>query len=80
MTLSTLYQLLADSAPFLVWQHKQDMFMDHVDISQAYVQCELLPGDCHNGKVYISSPLGYDEDPLYVYRLLTPLYSMPSAV
>jgi len=36
-------------------------------------------GDGHNGKVYISSPPGYDEDPLYVYRLLKPLYSMPSA-
>ena len=55
------------------------MFTDHVDISQAFVQGELLPGDDHNGKVYISSPLGYDEDPLYVYRLLKPLYGMPSA-
>jgi len=58
---------------------QQNMFMDHVDISQAFVQGELLPGDCHNGKVYISSPPEYDEDPLYVYRLLKPLYSMRSA-
>ena len=29
-----------------------DMFTDHVDISQAFVQGELLPGDGHNGKVY----------------------------
>jgi len=29
--------------------------------------------------VYISSPPGYDEDPLNVYRLLKPLYGMPSA-
>jgi len=29
--------------------------------------------------VYISSPPGYDENPLYVYHLLNPLYSMPSA-
>ena len=35
--------------------------------------------DGHNGKVYISSPPGYDEDHLYVYRLLKPLYGMPSA-
>jgi len=55
------------------------MFMDHVDISQAFVQEELLPGDGHNGKVYFSSPPGYDEDPLYVYCLLKPLHSMPSA-
>jgi len=47
--------------------------------SQAFVQGELLPGDGHNSKVYISSPPGYDEDPLYVYRLLEPLYCMPSA-
>jgi len=54
---------------------QQNMFTDHVDISQA----ELLPGDGHNGKVYISSPPGYDKDPLEVYGLLKPLYSMPSA-
>ena len=30
-----------------------DMFTDHVDISQAFVQGELLPGDGHNDKVYI---------------------------
>jgi len=58
---------------------QQNMFTEHVDTSQAFVQGELLPGDRHNGKVYISSPPGYDKDPLYVYRLLKPLYSMPSA-
>ena len=58
---------------------QQNMFTDHVNISQAFVQGELLPGDGHNSKVYISSPPGYDEDPLYVYRLFKPLYSMPSA-
>jgi len=58
---------------------QQNMFTDHVDISQAFVQGELLPGDGHNGKVCISSPLGYDKDPLYVYRLLKPHYGMPSA-
>jgi len=58
---------------------QQNMFTDHADISQAFVQGELLPGDGHNGKVYISSPPGYDEDPLHVYCLLKPLYGMPSA-
>ena len=58
---------------------QQNMYTHHFDISQAFVQGELLPGDGHNGKVYISSPPGYDEDPLYVYRLLKPLYGMPSA-
>jgi len=58
---------------------QQNMFTDHVDIPQAFVQGELLPRGGHNGKVYISSPSGYDKDPLYVYRLLEPLYGMPSA-
>jgi len=57
---------------------QQNMYTNHVDTFQAFVQGDLLPGDGHNGKVYISSPPGYDEDPLYVYRLLNPLYSMPS--
>jgi len=56
-----------------------DMFTDHVDISQAFVQGELLPGDGHNGNVYISAPPDYEEDPLNVYCLLNPLYGMPSA-
>ena len=56
-----------------------DMFTDHVDISQAFLQGELLPGDGHNGNVHISSPPGYDEDFRYIYRLLKPLYGIPSA-
>jgi hypothetical protein len=56
-----------------------NMMTDHVDISQAFVQGELLPGDGYNGKVYISAPPGYDEDPEYVYLLMRPLYGMPSA-
>jgi len=58
---------------------QQNMFSDHVDIFQAFVQGELLPGDSHSGKVYVASPPGYDEDPLYVYRFRKPLYGMPSA-
>jgi len=56
-----------------------DMFTDHVDISQAFVQSDLLLGDNHNGNVHISSPLGYEEDSRYIYRLLKPPYGMPSA-
>jgi len=56
-----------------------DMFTDHVDFFQAFVQGEVLPGDGHNGNVYISSPPGYDEDSRYIHRLLKPLYGMPSA-
>ena len=29
-----------------------DMFTDHVDISQAFVQGELLPGDGHYGTIF----------------------------
>ena len=32
---------------------QQNMYTDHVDISQAFIQGELLPGDGHNGKVCI---------------------------
>jgi len=56
---------------------QQNMFTDYVDISQTFVQGELLPGDGHNGKVYNYSPPGYDEVPLYVYRLLKPLMACP---
>jgi len=56
-----------------------DMFTDHVDIFQAFVQGDLLPEDGHNGNVYISSPLGYEVDFRCIYRFLMPLYSMPSA-
>jgi len=30
---------------------QKNMFTDHVDIPQGFVQGELLPGDGHNGKV-----------------------------
>jgi len=56
-----------------------DMFTDHVVISQAFVQGKLLPWDGHNGNVYISSSPGYEEDFQCIYRLLKPLYGMPSA-
>jgi len=58
-----------------------DMFIYCVDIFQAFkfIQGELLPKDSHNGNVYISFPLGYEEDSRYIYRLLKPLYGMPSA-
>jgi hypothetical protein len=58
---------------------QNNMHCDHVDISQAFVQGDLLPGDEHNGKVYISAPPGFEEDPNYVYLLRRPLYGMPSA-
>ena len=62
----------------LATQH--NMFTDHVDraISQVFVQVDLLPGDGHNGKVYIDPP-GYPEDPDICYLLRKPLYGMSSA-
>ncbi len=59
----------------LATQH--NMFTDHVNISQAFVQGDLLPGDVHNGKVYISAPQGYPEDPEICYLLQKPLYVYP---
>ncbi len=58
---------------------QHNMHTDHVDISQAFTQGELLQGDGQNGKVYISAPPGYREDPDYCYLLKRPLYGMPSA-
>ena len=52
---------------------------DHVDISQAFTQGEILDGDGQNGKVYISAPPGFPEDTFYCYILKRPLYGMPSA-
>jgi hypothetical protein len=42
---------------------QNNMHCDHVDISQTFVQGDLLPGDGYNWKVYISAPPGYDEYP-----------------
>ena len=33
-----------------------DMFTDHVDISQAFTQGDLQPGDGYMGNLYISAP------------------------
>jgi hypothetical protein len=58
---------------------KHNMHTDHVDISQAFTQGELLDGDVQNGKVYICAPPGYPEDPAYCYLLKRSLCGMPSA-
>jgi hypothetical protein len=56
-SLHHLHECLAD-----VHMIAEHMLCDHVDISQAFVQGNLLPGDGHNGKVYISPPPGFTED------------------
>jgi hypothetical protein len=53
------------------------MHTDHVDISQAFTQGELLDGDEQIGNAYIST--GYASDNEYYYLLKRPLYGMPSA-
>jgi hypothetical protein len=53
----------------LVIDSEHNMHTDHVDISQAFTQGELLQGDGQNGQVYISDPPGYPEDPAYCYLL-----------
>jgi len=65
--------------PILSLATQLDMFTDHVDISQACVQGELLRGDSHIGNVYISSSPGYEEDSRHIPRLLKPLYGVLSA-
>jgi len=78
MTLSALYWLLADSTPFSVWQHNKKCSRTKLIFLRPLFRVKYCP-ESHNGKVYISSPPGYDEDPLYMYRLLEPLYGMLSA-
>jgi hypothetical protein len=62
----------------LVIPTENDMFTDHVDIPQAFTQGDLQPGDDYMANLYISAPPGFPEDPDYYYRLLKPLYDMPS--
>ena len=49
----------------------KDMHIEHINISQAFVQADLIEGD---KVMYMSPPQGYDEDPAYVYKLNVPLY------
>jgi len=59
-------------------QTQHDIFTD-VDMSRAFVQGDLLPGDGHNGNAYSLSPPGYGEESCYIYCVFQPLYGMPSA-
>ena len=52
----------------------EDMLIDHVDISQAFLQADMLVEEGFEGEIYITPPPGYGEDDKYVYRLLRPLY------
>ena len=42
---------------------ENDMYTDHVDISQAFTQGDLQPGDGYMGNLYISAPPGWDYHP-----------------
>ena len=56
-----------------------DMEMDQVDISQAFIQGDLLPGDGRRGRVFIAPPPGYPEEENIVWLLKKPLYGMPQS-
>ena len=55
------------------------MHLHSMDISQAFIQASWsdLPEDI--GDIYITPPRGYPEDPDVVYRVLRPLYGIPSS-
>lgn len=55
---------------------EKSMLLEHVDISQCFVQGDLIPDD---EVMYMYPPPGYDEDPKYVYKLNRPLYGSPSS-
>jgi len=62
--------LLVDSAQFSAWLHHKIFSLatpDHVDISQPFDQGELLLGDSHNGKVYISQ--GHLQDTMKILSM-----------
>ena len=52
------------------------MFTIHVDISQAFTEDELQPDDGYLDNLYITTPLGFPEDPDYWYRLRKSLYGL----
>jgi len=52
----------------------EDMLIDHVNISQAFLQGDLLEEEGFEDNLLISPPPGYGEDVKYVYRLCAPLY------
>jgi len=51
----------------------EDMLINHVDISQAFLQGDLFEEEGFEGDVFISPPSGYSEDAKYVYHLCAPL-------
>ena len=55
-----------------------DMEMDQIDISQAFLQGGLLPGDGRRGRVFIAPPPGHPEEEGIIW-LLKPLYGMPQS-
>jgi len=51
----------------------EEKLIDHVDISQVFLQGDLLEEEGFEGDVFISPPPGYGEDAKFVYRLCAPL-------
>ncbi len=73
------FSLVPHASGLLAIANENDMFTNHVDISQAFTQGELQLGNGYVGNLYISAPPGFPDDPAYCYRLRKPLYGMPSA-
>jgi len=73
--MSTHIRLCRTQADFmLALATAEDMLIDHVVISQAFLQGDLLEEEGFEGDVFISPPPRYGKDAKYVYRLCTPLY------
>ena len=68
----------SDFPMILALATQNNMHCDHVDTNQAFVQGDLLPGDGHHGKVYISAPPGFDEDPNMSINCVGPSTACPA--
>ena len=53
------FSLVPHASGLLAIATENDMFTNHVDISQAFTQGELQPGDGYVGNLYISAPPGF---------------------
>ena len=73
--MSTHIRLCRTQADFmLALATAEDMLIDHVNISQAFLQGDLLEEEGFEDNLLISPPPGYGEDVKCVYRLCALLY------
>jgi len=79
MTLSALYRLLADPAPFSVWQHNETCSQTTLIFLRPLFRVNYCPETVTMARCIFLHRQDMMKIPLYVYHLLKPLYSMPSA-